>query len=428
MIETLCIQGGTRLVGEVTVSGGKNAAVAIIPAALLASSPSTIENLPDIDDVYCLVDMLRWLGADVDFQNGVMRIDPRGISRNDPPYNLVHKMRASYYLLPVLLGRLGSAHVPMPGGCDIGNRPIDYTIKGLSALGVHVELNGGVIDAETTANFEGKEVFLDFPSVGATINTMLTTVCAKGNTTIHNAAKEPHIVDTANFLSSMGAWVKGAGTDVIRIRGGRPLHGSTYAVIPDQIETGTLMIAAAATKGDVLIRGAIPTHMESLTAKLLEMGVHVTDADDWIRVRSEGALRPLNIKTQVYPGFPTDLQQPMTAMLSTVPGSSIVTETVFENRFRYVDELRRMGANIRVLDRTALVEGVDRLHGTRITATDLRAGAAMIIAALIAEGKSEISGMQYILRGYERIDEKLRVLGADVTRRQYPDDSLFCPL
>ena len=428
MIETLCIQGGVRLQGEVNVSGGKNAAVAIIPAALLASTPSTIENLPDIDDVYCLRDMLKWLGAKVEFENGVMHIDPRGLTKNNPPYDLVHKMRASYYLLPVLLGRLGCAHVPMPGGCDIGNRPIDYTVKGLSSLGVNVEITGGVIHAETTDRFEGKEVFLDFPSVGATINTMLAAVCAKGNTTIHNAAKEPHIVDTANFLSSMGAWVKGAGTDVIRIRGGRPLHGSTYAVIPDQIETGTLMIAAAATHGDVLIRGAIPTHMESLTAKLLEMGVHVTDADDWIRVRADGALRPLNIKTQVYPGFPTDLQQPMTAMLTTVMGASYVTETVFENRFRYVDELRRMGANIRVLDRTAIVEGVERLHGARITATDLRAGAAMIVAALIAEGDSEIAGMQYILRGYERIDEKLRMLGACVTRKQYQDSAFACVL
>ena len=315
MIETLLIDGGVRLKGEVSVSGGKNAAVAIIPAALLADSPSTIENLPDIDDVYCLRDILIWLGADVTFEHGVMSIDPRGITRNDPPYELVRKMRASYYLVPVLLGRMGSSCVPMPGGCDIGNRPIDQTIKGLTSLGADVDLSGGVIRAQVTDHFEGTEVFLDFPSVGATINTMLTAVCAKGATTIHNAAKEPHIVDTANFLSSMGAWVKGAGTDVIRIRGGRPLHGSNYAVIPDQIETGTLMIAAAATRGDVMIRGAIPTHMESLTAKLLEMGVHVNEADDRIRVRADGKLRPINIKTQVYPGFPTDLQQPMTAML-----------------------------------------------------------------------------------------------------------------
>ena len=422
MIETLLIDGGVRLKGEVTVSGGKNAAVAIIPAALLADSPSTIENLPDIDDVYCLRDILIWLGANVTFEHGVMTIDPRGITRNDPPYELVRKMRASYYLVPVLLGRMGSSCVPMPGGCDIGNRPIDQTIKGLTSLGADVDLSGGVIRAQVTDHFEGTEVFLDFPSVGATINTMLTAVCAKGATTIHNAAKEPHIVDTANFLSSMGAWVKGAGTDVIRIRGGRPLHGSNYAVIPDQIETGTLMIAAAATRGDVMIRGAIPTHMESLTAKLLEMGVHVNEADDRIRVRADGKLRPINIKTQVYPGFPTDLQQPMTAMLASVPGSSYVTETIFENRFRYVDELRRMGANIRVLERTAIVEGVPQLRGTRITATDLRAGAAMIVAALIAEGRSEIKGVKYIMRGYERIDEKLRQLGATAIHKTYADN------
>ncbi len=423
MIDTLCIKGGNSLNGETFVSGGKNAAVAIIPAALLAQSPSTIENLPDIEDVYCLRDMLKWLGADVEYSKGVMKIDPRGINRNDPPYELVSKMRASYYLVPVLLGRLGSADVPMPGGCDIGNRPIDQTIKGLTALGADVNIYGGVIHARKTSHFEGTEVYLDMPSVGATINTMLTAVCAEGATTIHNAAKEPHIVDTANFLSSMGAWVKGAGTDVIRIRGGRKLNGSTYAVIPDQIETGTLMIAAAATRGDVVIRGAIPTHMESLTAKLLEMGVNVTDSDDMIRVRAKSELRPLSLKTQVYPGFPTDLQQPMTAMLSVVKGSSYVTETIFENRFRYVDELRRMGANIRVLERTAIVEGVDKLRGTTITATDLRAGAAMVVAALIAEGVSDIKGVQYILRGYERIDEKLNALGASISKKSYPESA-----
>ena len=422
MIETLCIQGGARLEGEVTVSGGKNAAVAIIPAAVLADSPSTIENLPDIEDVYCLCDMLRWLGAEVEFKNGVMYIDPRNISRDNPPNELVSKMRASYYLVPVLLGRLGSANVPMPGGCNIGKRPIDYTIKGLTSLGVDVDLSSDVISARVTDNFRGTEIFLDFPSVGATINTMLAAVCAEGNTTIHNAAREPHIVDTANFLSSMGAWVKGAGTDVIRIRGGRPLHGSNYAVIPDQIETGTLMIAAAATHGNVIIRGAIPTHMESLTAKLLEMGV--TDSDDWIRVRSEGILRPISVKTQVYPGFPTDLQQPMTAMLATVQGESAVNETVFESRFKYVEELKRMGANIDVENRIAHIHGVSRLTASPITATDLRAGAAMIVAALIAEGESSIRGIHYIMRGYERIDEKLRSLGAAV-RLRLGDENLF---
>lgn len=421
MIETMCIEGGFRLQGEVTVSGGKNAAVAIIPATLLADSPSVIENLPDIDDVYCLRDMLRWLGAKVEFEGGVMTVDPSGVTRDNPPYELVSKMRASYYLVPVLMGRLGSARVPMPGGCDIGNRPIDLTIKGWRSLGADVDVSGGLIKADLGPAACGAEIFLDLPSVGATINTMLSAVCVPGTTIIHNAAKEPHIVDTANFLSSMGAWVKGAGTDIIRIRGGRPLHGSNYAVIPDQIETGTLMIAAAATRGDIMIRGAIPTHMESLSAKLLEMGVHVTDADDWIHVKADKALRPISLKTQVYPGFPTDLQQPMATMLTTVAGTSYITETIFENRFRYVDELRRMGANIHVFERTAIIEGVDRLHGTRITATDLRAGAALVIAGLIADGTSEIRGLQYILRGYERIDEKLRKLGAKIERRSYPE-------
>ncbi|MBR4235024.1 MAG: UDP-N-acetylglucosamine 1-carboxyvinyltransferase [Clostridia bacterium] len=413
MSEILRIRGGVPLNGDAYVSGSKNAAVALIPAALLGSSPSTIENLPDIDDVYCLMRILRWLGADVTFERGVMRIDPSGVTRNNPPYEMVSRMRASYYLVPTLAGRLGSAEVPMPGGCDIGNRPIDQTIKGLTSLGLRVNTEGGIIRAEKTPAFGGNEVFLAMPSVGATINTMLAAVSAPGKTYIHNAAKEPHIVDTANFLSSMGARIKGAGTDVIRITGGLPLHGSTYTVIPDQIETGTLMIAAAATRGDVTLHGTIPTHMESLTAKLLEMGVYVTDEDDVIRVRASGNLRPVTLRTQVYPGFPTDLQQPLTAMLTVAWGTSYITENIFENRFRYVDELRRMGADIKVFDRTAVVQGVEKLHASSITATDLRAGAAMIVAALMTEGTSDISGVQYIMRGYEHIDEKLRRLGAD---------------
>ena len=421
MSDILCIRGGRPLSGCVTVSGGKNAAVAIIPAALLAQTPSKIENLPDINDVYCLIDMLRWLGAEIEFSGGTMYIDPRGVNKNCPPYELVRKMRASYYLLPVLVGRIGSADVPMPGGCDIGNRPIDQTIKGLTSLGVHIEISSGCIHAEKTDAFSGNEVFLDMPSVGATINTMLCAVCAPGLTVIHNAAKEPHIVDTANFLVSMGAWIKGAGTDVIRIRGGKPLHGSEYSIIPDQIETGTLMIAAAATRGDVTIHGTIPTHMESLTARLLEMGVYVTEQDDDIRVRATGTLRPLSLKTQAYPGFPTDLQQPMSAMLTTAWGTSYITETIFENRFRYTYELQRMGAHVRVIDRTAIIDGVEKLNAASITATDLRAGAAMIVAALMAEGVSQISGVKYIMRGYQRIDEKLRSLGADITLKHIDD-------
>lgn len=413
MKEKLRICGGVRLEGEVTVSGGKNAAVAIIPAALLADSPSVIENIPDINDVHVIIEMLEWLGAKVEFKNNVMRIDPRTVDRYNPPYELASKMRASYYLAPVLLGIFKRAEVPLPGGCDIGARPIDQTLKGMQSLGARVETLGGVLVAEAD-ELIGGDIYLDMPSVGATVNSMLTAVSASGTTCIHNAAKEPHIVDLANFLSSMGAVVKGAGTDVIRIRGGYHLHGTNYTVVPDQIETGTLMIAAAATGGDVVISGAIPTHMEALSAKLLEMGVNISSEDDWIRVRSNGHFRSVNVKTQGYPGFPTDLQQPLSALLTVAKGTSIVTETIFESRFRFLDELRKMGADVRVIENTAIINGVERMVGARVRATDLRAGAAMIIAALMSQGVSEISGVEYILRGYERIDEKLRKLGASI--------------
>ena len=321
----------------------------------------------------------------------------------------------------MLLGVFHRAEVPLPGGCDIGARPIDQTVKGMRTLGADVETKGGVLSAKAD-ELIGADIFLDMPSVGATVNSMLTAVSASGTTCIHNAAKEPHIVDLANFLSSMGASVKGAGTDMIRIRGGRHLHGANYTIVPDQIETGTLMIAAAATGGDVVISGAIPTHMEALSAKLLEMGVSVTSADDWIRVRSNGNFRSVNVKTQGYPGFPTDLQQPLSALLTVARGTSIVTETLFESRFKFLDELGKMGADVRVIESTAIINGVERLVGARVNATDLRAGAAMVIAALMAEGTTEISGVSYILRGYERFDEKLRRLGAQVERIVCPED------
>ena len=413
MKEKLRIYGNERLEGEVAVSGGKNAAVAIIPAALLADSPSTIENIPDINDVHVIIEMLKWLGARVDFRDNTLWVDPRTVDKFNPPYELAGKMRASYYLAPVLLGLFHRAEVPLPGGCDIGARPIDQTIKGMCTLGAKVETLGGVLVA-TADEMLGGDIFLDMPSVGATVNSMLTAVSASGLTCIHNAAKEPHIVDLANFLSSMGAYVKGAGTDVIRIRGGRQLHGANYTVVPDQIETGTLMIAAAAAGDDVLITGAIPTHMESLSAKLLEMGVNVASEDDWIRVRSNRVFRAVNVKTQGYPGFPTDLQQPLSALLTVANGTSIVTETIFESRFRFLDELRKMGANVRVIESTAIISGVEKLVGAKVNATDLRAGAAMVIAALMAEGVTEIGGVGYILRGYERFDEKLRSLGAQI--------------
>ncbi len=411
MKEKLRIHGGARLEGEVTVSGGKNAAVAILPAALLGDSPSVIENVPDINDVHIILDMLAYLGAQVDFRDNVVTIDPRTADKFDPPYDLACQMRASYYFAPVLLGVFKRCEVPLPGGCDLGLRPIDQTLKGMRILGADVDTPGGVIIG-SAEELIGGDIYLDMPSVGATVNCMLTAVSASGTTCIHNAAKEPHIVDLANFLSSMGASVKGAGTDVIRIRGGRHLHGASYTVVPDQIETGTLMIAAAATGGDVTITGAIPTHMEALSAKLLEMGVHVSSEDDIIHVRSNRNYRAVNIKTQGYPGFPTDLQQPLSALLTVANGTSIVTETIFESRFRFLDELRKMGANSRVIDTTAIITGVDRLVGARVNATDLRAGASLVIAALMAEGVTEISGVEYIMRGYEHFDEKLRSLGA----------------
>ncbi|MBQ4452220.1 MAG: UDP-N-acetylglucosamine 1-carboxyvinyltransferase [Clostridia bacterium] len=415
MSEILRIRGGRPLNGDVWVSGSKNAAVALIPAALLADSPSTIDNIPDIDDVDCYRNILEHLGAKVRFEKGSMYIDPRGVNKNELHSEMVSRMRASYYLVPTLMGRTGRAVVPMPGGCNIGNRRIDQTVNGLTMLGAKVDISDGVtIRAEKTDMYGGNDVRLAMPSVGATINTMLAAVTAPGETHIYGAAKEPHIVDTANFLSSMGAKVKGAGTDVIRITGGVPLHGSNYTVIPDQIETGTLMIAAAATHGDVRIHGTIPLHMEALTVKLLEAGVDVRSHDDVIEVSSAGILRPIKLKTQYYPGFPTDLQQPMTALLSVGWGTSQVTETIFENRFVYLDELRRMGASIDLVSNaTAVIQGVEKLRGTAVTATDLRAGAAMIVAALMADGVSDISGVQFIHRGYEHIDEKLRALGAE---------------
>ncbi len=416
--ERMLITGGNPLEGEVRVSGGKNTAVAVIPATLLSDEPCTIENLPDISDVHALVDILRALGAKVDYvPNLFMKVDPRPADGWQVSYEHSQRLRASYYLLGALLGRRQEAEVYLPGGCAIGSRPIDQHLKGFAALGADVDLPGGKVVAKAE-NLHGSDVFFDVVTVGGTINVMLAAAKAPGNTTIYNAAKEPHIVDLANFLNSMGARIKGAGTDIIRIKGQSYLHGTTYAVIPDQIETGTLMIAAAATHGDVTIRGCIPTHMEALSAKLLEMGVRVTDFDDAIRVRSHGAHRAVNIKTQVYPGFPTDLQQPMSALLTTAKGQSIVQETIYENRLKHLDELRRMGAQVRVMDRTAIIEGVTDLYGGPITATDLRAGAALVVAGLMAKGVTEIYEPHYIDRGYEHIEDKLRSLGAVISREK----------
>ena len=411
------INGGKRLEGAVTISGAKNAALAIIPAVILSGESCLLENLPEIEDVRIVEEILTSMGADISrTPDGSMRIDPSGISTFSVTGEMVSSMRASYYLLGALLGRYKKAEIALPGGCAIGQRPIDQHIKGMRALGADIVIQGGSVKARAD-RLRGAEIYLDVVSVGATINIMLAAVAAEGQTIIANAAKEPHVVDVANFLNMMGANVKGAGTDVIRIQGGRRLHGCTYAVIPDQIEAGTFMIAAAATRGDVVIHGCIPTHMEALTAKLLEMGVRVTENDDSIRVRPQGVQRAVNVKTQVYPGFPTDLQQPMTSLLCMANGVSTVSETIFERRFMHLDELRRMGAHIKLMDHsTILIEGVRELYGAPVTVTDLRAGAALIVAGLMAKGVTEIYETSYIDRGYEHLEDKLRSLGAKIER------------
>ena len=416
--ERMLITGGNRLEGVVRVSGGKNTAVAIIPAAILSSTPCVIENLPNIEDVNVSVETLRYLGAKVDWdpKEGIMQVDSSTINRTDVPLDLSRRMRASSYYIGALLARFGSARVPLPGGCNIGRRPIDQHIKGMRALGAQVETTRGTVVAEAEP-LTGGDVFLDMATVGGTINVMLAASRAQGTTTIYNAAKEPHIVDLANFLNSMGCKVKGAGTDVIRVRGTQNLSARRpYAVIPDQIETGTLMIAAAATHGDVTITGCIPTHMEALTAKLLEMGAKVYERDDSIRVKSIGAHRAVSFKTQVYPGFPTDLQQPMSALLCTATGTSTIVENIFESRFRHLAEMERMGARVRIYEQSAVIEGVPQLHGAAVEATDLRAGAALVVAGLMAQGTTEIYNTHFIDRGYENLEEKFSSLGAQISR------------
>ncbi len=414
------INGGKRLEGAVTISGAKNAALAIIPAVILSGESCLLENLPEIEDVRIVEEILTSMGADISrTPDGSMRIDPSGISTFSVTGEMVSSMRASYYLLGALLGRYKKAEIALPGGCAIGQRPIDQHIKGMRALGADIVIQGGSVKARAD-RLRGAEIYLDVVSVGATINIMLAAVAAEGQTIIANAAKEPHVVDVANFLNMMGANVKGAGTDVIRIQGGRRLHGCTYAVIPDQIEAGTFMIAAAATRGDVIINNVIPTHLEAISAKLMECGVTVTEGDDgrdfFIRVSADKRPRAVNIKTLPYPGFPTDLQQPMMALLATAEGNSFIMENIFENRFNHVPELAKMGASISISSRTATVEGVERLYGAPLCASDLRAGAALVIAALAAEGESTISQIHFIDRGYEFLEHKLRALGADITR------------
>lgn len=416
-VEKLVIEGGKPLKGRVAVSGAKNAAVAIIPAALLANDKCCIENLPMIRDVFVLRDIMEEIGIKASLKkDGTMEMDSSHLHYWDIESSLVKELRASYYLLGALLARFGRVTMPYPGGCDIGVRPIDQHIKGFKALGANVDIEHGLIKIKAD-KLVGKQIFLDVVSVGATINIMIAATTAEGVTVIENAAKEPHIVDVANFLNSMGAEVKGAGTDVIKIKGVKQLHKTSYMVIPDQIEAGTYMISAAATPGgDVIIENVIPKHLESITAKLLEMGTEVQENDDSVRVINKGKLRGVDIKTLPYPGFPTDLQQPMTVLLTTAEGTSMITESIWEGRFKHVDELKRMGADIKVEGRVAVVEGIDKLSGARVYATDLRAGAALVIAGLIAEGRTEVTNLYHIDRGYEKFEEKLKSLGARIKR------------
>ncbi len=419
------IRGGNPLRGTIQISGAKNAAVAIIPAALLVDGVCRIENVPQISDVTLILQILRELGADVrSINRTTVEVDCSHIRNRQVPYELARKIRASYYLVGALLSRFGWAEVPLPGGCDLGGRPVDQHIKGFVAMGAEVDVRNGLIYARVPngARLSGGQVYLDIVSVGATMNIMLAATLASGMTIIENAAKEPHIVDLANFLNSMGADIRGAGTDVIKVRGVERLKGGAYSIIPDQIEAGTYMAAVAAAGGEVLIKNVIPKHLECITAKLVEMGVDVEEQDDDILLRRNGPLTRVNVKTMPYPGFPTDMQPQIAAVLCIAQGTSVLTEGVWDNRYRYVDEFRRMGAQIQVDGKVAVVEGVDHLTGAPVHACDLRAGAAMVIAGLAAQGVTEIDGVHHIERGYETIVEKLAAVGADIRIVNTPEE------
>lgn len=421
-MEKIVIRGGNRLSGEVEISGAKNAAVAIIPATLLCQDVCRIENIPNISDVSCMFKILSSMGASIRMINKhAVEIDTRGVNSYIVPYEMAKKLRASYYLIGALLGRFSRAKVALPGGCDFGVRPIDLHIKGFELLGATATVENAMINAYADS-LTGSAVYMDKVSVGATINVMLAATRARGLTIIENAAKEPHIVDLANFLNAMGADIRGAGTDVIKIHGVKELHGCTYSIIPDQIEAGTYMIAAAATGGDVLIKNVIPKHLESIMAKLVECGVRVTEYDESVRVESSGRFKHINVKTMPHPGFPTDMQPQMSVLLAVADGTSIVSEGVWDNRFRYVDQLMRMGANVQVDGTIAVFQGVNELTGAPVRADDLRAGAAMIIAGLCARGTTEIENIVYIDRGYEDCVEKFKELGADIYRKNFADD------
>ena len=409
------INGGKPLVGSVEISGMKNAAVAVLFACLLVNDTCTIENVPNIIDVSVALDILAGIGVKVKkVAKNTVELDSTHAVGGMSSYELVRKMRASYYLIGAELGRFGSAYVAYPGGCDFGVRPIDQHIKGFEALGATVDVEGGYVEANALGGLRGGNIYFDVTTVGGTINVILAAARSDGLTVIENAAREPHVVDVANFLNACGARISGAGTDTIKIRGVKQLHGCCYTIIPDMIEAGTYMLAAAATCGNLRIGGVIPKHLESVTAKLIEMGVDVVEEDDSVTVSRRGPLERVNIKTQPYPGFPTDMQPQITVALCLAEGTSMVTEGVWDNRYRYVGELTRMGAQIRVEGRSAVIEGVDHLTAASVQAYDLRAGAAMVIAALAAEGTSEVSNVHYIERGYEDIIGKLRNLGAQI--------------
>ena len=423
-IEYYIINGGKPLKGKVEISGAKNAALALLAAAIMTDEDVTIENIPDVNDINVMIQAIAEIGATVErIDRHCVKINGSTIKSCNVDYDYMKKIRASYYLLGALLGKKKEAEVALPGGCEIGSRPIDYHIKGFQALGVKVENSNGMVYARTE-HLTGNKIFFDKVSVGATINVMLAASLAEGNTVIENSAKEPHVVDVANMLNKMGANIRGAGTDVIRIKGVQKLHGTEYHVVPDQIEAGTFMCMAAATRGDILIKNIIPRHLDCISAKLLEIGCSITEYDDEIRVRGAQTIRHTNVITSPYPGFPTDMQPQITVALSLSDGESTVIENIFESRFKYTAELNRMGANISVNGTTANVVGVGKLSGARVCTPDLRAGAALVIAGLAAEGRTTVDDIKYILRGYERFDEKIRGLGGDIIKVSDDNDRI----
>ena len=415
-MEQFIMKGGNPLVGEVTIGGAKNAALGILAASIMTDEDVLIENLPDVRDINVLLEAIQEIGASVNrIDRHTVRINASNIHEVSVDDEYIRRIRASYYFIGALLGKYKSAQVPLPGGCNIGSRPIDLHIKGFRALGAKVEIERGAVLAHAI-DLVGSHIYLDKVSVGATINIMMAASLAEGQTIIENVAKEPHVVDVANFLNSMGANIKGAGTDIIRIKGVRKLHGTEYSIIPDQIEAGTFMCAAAATRGDITVRNVIPKHLEAISAKLLEIGCEVVEFDDAVRVVGKPKQRHTNINTLPYPGFPTDMQPQMTVTLALAEGTSIVTESIFENRFKYVDELARMGGSIKVEGNVAIIGGVEGFTGAQVNAPDLRAGAALVIAGLAAEGFTVVDEIGYIQRGYEHFEEKLRGLGAQIEK------------